>query len=418
MLSRARVAAAFSLRTNLQTLFVPRPGAVRAITGLRALSMFWVLVQHLHQGLRPLGATPSGAMFLAHPFLSLGWAGNLGIEMFFVISGYLVTGMLMRERATNGTIQMRLYYVRRALRILPAYLVAIALYLALPSTVNKETAWTNILFVNNLVPFTKQFMAHCWSLAIEEQFFLVAPLFVLLLYRAPRPLRTPVLVLTIVTACAIAVAVVLGQDLELSLRFPSHQRLFAYMDAFYTKPHTRYGSLAIGALVAKLEDDGACRDVLARRTWLAPLLVGFGLACMAYAIRVFPEGRGPAGEKLLFGSFALALDGYVFAAGIGMLLLVSRTRHWLGRVLEAVLGARVLHVFAQLSFAMYLLHPVCITPLYGWLGFDLERPWSSYARLVACGVVVSSAAGAVLYLAVELPLMRLRPRPSRPALIP
>ena len=68
---------------------------------------------------------------------------------------------------------------------------------------------------------------------------------------------------------------------------------------------------------------------------------------MLTIVFVFPEGRGPAGEKLVSGSFELALDAYVYGACVAFILLVSRTKHLLARVLNAILGLRIFPVVAQ-----------------------------------------------------------------------
>jgi peptidoglycan/LPS O-acetylase OafA/YrhL len=405
----SRVAEAFSLRRNLRLLFVPRPDEVPAVTGARALGMIWVLVQHTLQGLRPLGSTPAGARWLAHPILSFGWAGNLAIESFFVISGYLIGGMLIQEREVTGSLDLRSFYVRRALRILPAYAFAMMVYLATDS-VNKDQVWANLVFVNNFLPFQKQFMAHCWSLAIEEQFYAVLPVCMLLLYRLKPSLRTPIIGLSVVAAFVIALFVVLGQDVELSVRFPTSGRFWHYMDAFYTKPQTRYGTLAMGIFVAELEREGRVLRWLEARPMLPVVLSALSLAVMIAVIRIFPECRGPSGQRLPWGQVKLAFDGYLYGIGAAYVLLVSRTNHWSGKLVCRALGNRPLHVLAQLSFSIYLLHPVCITPLFPWLGFDLAHPWLSYLKILGSGLVVSTAAAMVVYLFIELPIMHLRPR--------
>jgi peptidoglycan/LPS O-acetylase OafA/YrhL len=409
MTAATKTRAAFSLRDNLRALFEPRSDAVPAVTGFRGLSMCWVLIQHTLQGLRPYASDPAIATFLANPFFKIAWAGNLAIETFFVISGYLIGGMLMEEREKLGTIDFRSFYVRRALRILPAYLVAMSVNLVLPS-VHRESIWANLTFINNFIPFQKQFMAHCWSLAIEEQFFAVAPVCILLLYNVRAELRPRLVGLSVALACIIAVRVAFDQHLELSMRFPNGVQFWRYMDEFYTKPYTRFGSLALGIFVATVERDGRWGAALERRPYLTTLLAGIAIAAMIYVMFVFPECRGPNKERLPFGVMSMALDGYVFGTAIAFFLLLSRTQHWFGRFLEAFLGMRILHVLAQLSFPMYLLHPVCITPLYGWLGVDAAHPWGSYLRILAGSFAVSMPVGAVIFLFVELPIMRLRPR--------
>ncbi len=408
MQARSRIAAAFSLAENARRLVSPRGDQVPAITGLRALAVLWVLLQHVQQGLRPLGMVPAGAYFLSRPLLRLGWAGNLGVDVFFVISGYLIGGMLMREREATGRISFGSFYLRRAMRIVPAYGLAIALNLALGSP-NPESAWANVLFVNNFLPFTRQFMAHTWSLAIEEQFYALFPLWLLALYAAAPRLRTPFLVATVLGFAAVAVALVLHHGLEVSLVRPNVAEFWRYMDVFFVKPYARFGALFVGVLVVHLERATSAVKALERRPIVAGAAAAMAFAAMAFVAFVFPETRGPGGEKLLLGSLGLALNSYVFAAAVGYLLLVSRARSGVGRALAAVLGARVLHPIAQLSYAAYLFHPLCMAPLLPRLGFDLASPYVSFARSVSGSLVASFAAAAVVHLLVELPLMKLRP---------
>jgi peptidoglycan/LPS O-acetylase OafA/YrhL len=381
---------------------------VPAVTGLRALSVLWVLVGHVQQGLRPLGLVPAGAAFLAHPALRLGWAGNLGVDVFFVISGYLIGGMLLREREERGRLSFGRFYARRAMRILPAYLLAIALNLA-AGTANADAAWANVLFVNNFLPFTRQFMAHTWSLAIEEQFYALFPVGVVLLYLVRPAWRTAVVASSVLGAAALALVLVRYHGLELSLVRPDPVAFWRVMDLFYVKPYARFGALFIGVLVAQLERSSTCLDVLARRPAAAAVLALFAVATLAFVTFVFPEGRTATGEKLLSGSLMLALDGYAFAGATGYLLLLSRAPSPLGRALSSALGARALHPIAHLSYAAYLLHPLCIAPLLPRLGFDLAHPWASYGLLLACSLAATFAVALLVFLLVEHPVMQLRP---------
>lgn len=411
--SRSSLAKAFSLRENLRYLLEPRAEAVPVATGLRALAMAWVLVQHVQQGLRPLGLVPAGAMFLAHPLLTLGWAGNLGVEIFFCLSGYLIGRMLLREHAVTGKLSLRLFYWRRALRILPTYLLAIGVNLALPGVLNKEAVWANLTLVNNFVPFTKAFMAHTWSLAVEEQFYLLFPVLALFLFRTDKARRREWLVTAILFFSLVAVGLVVFLELELSLRAPNSTEFWRYMNAFYVKPYARFGAIAIGILVAELESTPAVLAWLARRKHVATQLALLSVLAMLGVIFVFPEGRTASGARSVFGALELALGGYAFAGAIGYLVLLSRTEHAVGKLLVRVLGARLLHPFAQLSFATFLFHPVCITPLYDptVVGFDLAHPFKSYFVLLVTAFVVSYGAATAIFLFFELPLTRLRPPP-------
>ena len=106
--------------------------------------------------------------------------GNLGVRIFFVISGYLITGLLVRERDTTGSISVSRFYARRALRLLPAFCAFIATvaildhfqFISLPS----GNLLYAITYTMNFAPNGSWWTGHLWSLSVEEQFYIVWPL--------------------------------------------------------------------------------------------------------------------------------------------------------------------------------------------------------------------------------------------------
>jgi len=150
--------------------FVPSDGSVRripALDGLRAASLVLVLLAHL-TGTRH---------FLALSALSrFGDIGNLGVSVFFVISGYLITTLLLREHATSGRIDLVGFYERRAWRILPAagaYLLAHAVFaVTTGSSQFSLSDWLHALtFTMNYHQDRAWSVGHLWSLSVEEQFY-------------------------------------------------------------------------------------------------------------------------------------------------------------------------------------------------------------------------------------------------------
>ena len=123
----------------------------------------------------------------------------MGVDLFFVISGYLIGTILLSEYRTSGRLQIKRFYVRRFLRLMPVYTVAMiaglyfvhnipreAVLMEFPPFMNANNMWANFLYVNNFLPINRQYMGWCWSLAIEEQFYLILPGFILIVMRA-RP---------------------------------------------------------------------------------------------------------------------------------------------------------------------------------------------------------------------------------------
>ena len=130
--------------------------------------------------------------------------GHFGVDLFFVLSGFLITTLLLEEQARKGTISLRAFYRRRALRLLPALFALLAVFLAV-ATVAAVTGgrslakdvfgvvagvgyFSNVAMVGepSIRPMPEE-LRHLWSLAMEEQFYLLWPLvLVLLLRRSPR----------------------------------------------------------------------------------------------------------------------------------------------------------------------------------------------------------------------------------------
>jgi peptidoglycan/LPS O-acetylase OafA/YrhL len=146
---------------------------IEALDGLRGVSILIVLIGH--------SASTAGAPWLLAPFRQL---GVLGVELFFAISGFIITLLLLRERRVTGTISLRNFWVRRALRILPPFAAACA-GIGLAGAAGLMKWWWTSLF--GALTFTKDtnlfggdwFFGHFWSLSLEEQFYVIWPLLLL-----------------------------------------------------------------------------------------------------------------------------------------------------------------------------------------------------------------------------------------------
>ena len=187
---------------------------VPALDGLRGLAVAAVIVYHFFGGVLP--------------------GGYLGVDMFFVLSGFLITSLLVREFDVTGGISLRDFWVRRFRRILPAAVAVLAICTALVGAIGgdiavnlREQFFGTLFFANNWVQIATsqsyfadnevQVFAHYWSLAVEEQFYLLWPLIILGLFspgrRQPRRLALGVSVaLGVASALAMAWIFTPGED--------------------------------------------------------------------------------------------------------------------------------------------------------------------------------------------------------------
>ena len=309
--------------------------------------------------------------------------GFVGVDVFFVLSGFLITGLLLRERERWGAISLPAFYARRARRLLPAASVALigtlvlASFLAAPldlpeiatDTVAAALSVANIRFAIEATDYfagdvSRSPLLHYWSLGVEEQFYLVWPALLILATRGLRPRLGTVVVLGVVTVVSFVAAYVLT---DLSAPW-----------AFYSLP-TRAWQLGLGGLLAA----GAIG--IARLPGpVAALTAWVGLvAVLASGFLIQPATPYPGIAALLptLGAAALILGG--------------ERRGSPG----SLLSATWLRFFGRISYSLYLVHwPILVLPA-ATLTIGAELP---LATRLALGLV-SIGAGYLSYRFVEAP---------------
>jgi peptidoglycan/LPS O-acetylase OafA/YrhL len=286
--------------------------------------------------------------------------GYLGVSVFFTLSGYLITSLLLREHDDSGTIDLAAFYARRLRRLLPAGLVCLVGVTAIATTTDLFDGVANlrahllgaVLQVANWVFLsgdgsyqellerssgTSSPLEHFWSLAIEEQFYWVwPPLMLFVLSRVPRRRGRVVVVggLAVLTSMsAPVVAAVWGAD------------------AAYWSTPARISEIIIGAALATVLAD---RDVSARVSSLAPIALAVLLVCIV----TFPAAGGPAYAG------ALPLVALVSAGLVLGLQGSSPLRRLLER--EGIVWV------GKVSYGLYLFHwPIFVLvhpDRFGWPG--------------------------------------------------
>jgi len=188
--------SAFSPVRNLKQLFVRPESNFPVLDGFRALSMLLIMVFHTFS----IYCVYNPEVELIDMVEASGWSAwiwnaDKSVDIFFVISGFLITSLLLRQIDRDGRIHFGNFYLRRFLRLSPAYWAVIALYACMGfsttdmdarAQLNLENLWANLLYVNNFVPYQEQAMNWTWTLAIEEQFYLIYPLVLFVLVKHTR----------------------------------------------------------------------------------------------------------------------------------------------------------------------------------------------------------------------------------------
>ena len=399
-------------------LFTPPPEHARHLDGLRALAILAVLCFH------SMIQVPDLAFELRDTLMGrLLLRGGVGVDLFFVLSGYLIGGQLLREGLASGRIRFGDFYIKRFFRIFPAYWAVLVLicavlvwqpfYDALLRGVTPSeamgSAWSNFLYLNNYTG--SRLMPWGWSLAVEEHFYLVIPLLLsLVVLRLPRGRATVVLwvLLFLPWVTRLLAFRGLGIDPIVTGGTPDEQatratELMAWMDAVFVPSHNRYDSLMVGVLCAWAEQTSS--GVRRRwRGWGGVALTALSLLVIAgYLLGKGGKPVGPVASAVLVGPLALAFGGILQHT-------LYRERSWLRRLL----GWRGFHPVARVSYGMYLLHPFLIAAL-GALGVHGALSTLGDARLavlavLAVNLAVAYGAALGMFVLLEWPMMLLRSR--------
>ncbi|MEP9391180.1 acyltransferase family protein [Gordonia sp. VNK1] len=374
----ATPAAAVAAETEPAPPTPVAPGRIRhalALDGLRGIAVLSVAVYHFYGPAMP--------------------GGYLGVDIFFVLSGFLITSLLVRERGATHATSLSRFWQRRARRILPAAITVLVICTAVAGLMGGDVAVALVnqflgsaFFVNNWVQIAQshsyfadtspQIFMHYWSLAIEEQFYLVWPLaFIAMLWLLRRArLRTRLRTMAVVAAglaSASVAAMVLLYD-------PSTDPSRVYFGS-----DTHSFGLLIGVVLALLvtTPDADAHDSWPRRVGArAATVIGWTLAPLAFVGLVV----------LLFtlpDTAPITYRGGLVAASILTACVVHNAIRDTGPV-AALLRIRVLRWLGERSFSLYLWHWPVVVFLRQWLDGGNARAheaWPDWAIGILAGVV-------------------------------
>jgi len=338
-----------------------------------------------------------GAVIAFHAFPRTLPGGFLGVDVFFVISGFLITGMML-DGIRAGKFSLLDFYLRRVRRILPALLVMLlgvsllALLILMPDEMERfaSNLTAGALFVPNLVLAREQDyfdaaaddnpLLHLWSLGVEEQFYLLWPA-ALMLFVPRVPVRTTIVVTVVIIVASLALNIVMER--------------YAPTASFYL-PFTRFWQLLTGALLAGIATARAVRERNAGATALdATQRMPWKSDAMSIAGIALVGGAMLAARRVEGAQVALALPVTLGAA----LFIAAGPRAWLNRIL---FSWRPVVYVGLISYPLYLWHwpPLSFLQL-----MDLNH--GTTGRLLRIGAVLFAVAAAALtYHLVEVPLRR------------
>jgi peptidoglycan/LPS O-acetylase OafA/YrhL len=350
-----------------------RLGRIPALDGLRGIAVLVVVIEHIETILVP-GTVRVDAGPLRGAFL--------GVDIFFVLSGFLITCLLLGEQAERTRVRFGAFYRRRALRLLPALYVLLAVHVlyTLVTGLSLHLEWLSVrgalAYVSN---WTWKWdwlqsapgLGHLWSLAVEEQFYLVWPV-VLIVFLGVRRRTATVAIVMVAGIAFIAVHRAMMWEHGVNWLFLS------------IRTDTRADSLLVGALLAQLWVRGwrPSARIVIPAAWVATALLAV-FVTVARSTQAF----------LYLGGFTL------FAVCTATVILAASEGQWPGTRLLEIPSLRVV---GRVSYGLYLWH----MPLF-YVVNRYGASWGAPARILVA-VPLAAAFTFASWRYVEQPFLRLK----------
>lgn len=337
---------------------------IPSLDGLRAVAVVLVILNHLQVAYVPDGR---------------------GVLTFFVLSGFLITWILLNESARYGDVSIRNFYVRRVLRIFPAFYVFwifhFSIFLAthhVPAASSLKDYFSAFFYVSNyrraLVPH-HHYLAHTWALSIEEQFYLLWPWLFVAFQKDLRRLS------------CVLIAIIAAVDLYRIVLFFRFHVPDRWLDVTFD---ARMDHLFVGCLLAVLLKRGALAwfwNFVSSRLWISALTFGAILASIALNEHYHLRYKYAVG---------FVVDPLLTAILLVQVIALADSCLW------GWLNWRVTSYLGRVSYSMFLYHGFCndvaVRLLHG----------SPKILVVMVAIALATGAGSLSFYAIEMPFLRLK----------
>lgn len=389
-------------------LFSPPSGQLDALNGLRGIACILVIAHHVASFTGNLSHGPNNADRLDGFFKVINtlW---IGVDVFFVISGFLIARILMNNINRYGSVGFPRFFLRRAMRVFPAFYLVLTLaifwYTKLDLSYAKymlvgpqgwdtmyENSWMNYIYVMNYAFYSgmPNPMGWTWTLCVEEHFYLILPPALVLMYRSKKPWVVPV-------GLAVMIALpVIGRGIQYAM----DPNLFQ-QDGFFFQTHNRVDEILIGVFIAYLYVHH--KDALQVFTQKA------GSLCWIVAVAILVV-VGIYGGINRLGMFPVVFQYFLVAFAIGLLILNGL---FLDNRATRIMTSHKPYLIARVSYGIYLLHPYVLFALLEWKSvFPVVHSLSPAMFLLLYGLTlaVTTLIAALMFVAFERPMIDLGAR--------
>ena len=400
-----------------------------AIDGVRAIAVLMVIIGHIfyfHNSEFLIG----DEVFKNYATYWHLLRADLGVDLFFVISGFLIGSILFKEFKKTNNISFTSFYLRRFLRLMPVYLVAILCGIYLFDLSNSQNAWTNILYVNNFINISEQFMGWCWSLAIEEQFYILIPASLLLLLFSKRK-KINILLFFLLLSVVIRFITVYAYNLfpsELYWTLPGNEGWDLSFSILYDNLITRYGGLLVGVIAAYLyifynaELKLFFKSKVSLRLFYLSIVIFWVVffridfiyfsELTQYGLMI-EERELNFIEKIYFATVVSITRDLFSVASIYIVFSALFLKTSISEKINNFLSSKFFYPIAQLSYSAYLMHEMFMLKLYPSYSIKIyellnENIIMALVVISLITIILTFLSSIILYVFIERPFMEFR----------
>ncbi|MCY1635507.1 acyltransferase family protein [Marinifilum sp. D737] len=367
-------------------IFTNNTNRLHGLDHLRAIAIILVMIFHYGRGIPDW----------LEPIKRIGWTG---VDLFFVLSGYLIGFQLLKEFKGNSKINLKRFYMKRLFRIVPAYLAVLILYYSLGSLREGSglpPLWKFLTFTQNygLDSQTQKSFSHAWSLCVEEQFYLLMPISIILFFQTRLQKLAPYFMLALI-GIGILLRIYNWNEFVQPFIESGSRRLMVQglLEKVYYPSHNRMDGLIVGVLIASIFNFKPGWKAFLNKYGNTSLLLGLILFLLAYQV---------CESILSFKAMVYGLPLISLAYGFIVIGAISPTS------ILYKLKSRFTFVIATLSYAIYLSHKQVYHFVKIWVT-DMDNGFIQQNVFWIC-LILAVIGGLILYLFIEKPFMKLRDR--------
>ena len=365
-------------------IFSSNSNRLHGLDHLRAIAIILVMVFHYGRGI------PSWL----EPIKQIGWTG---VDLFFVLSGYLIGFQLLKEYKDTSSIDFIQFYYKRFFRIIPAYIAVLILYFSIGNLREGSglpPLWRFLTFTQNfgLDSQTQKSFSHAWSLCVEEQFYLLLPITIFFVFRSRIQKFTPFFIIILIGLGFFLRIYNWNEFVQPFIESGNRREMFkGFIEKVYYPSYNRMDGLIVGVTIAAIFSFKAkIKDYLTKYGNIV-LLIGFGLFLFAYQM---------CESLITYKAMIFGLPLISLAYGVILIGAISPTS-----ILYKI-KSRISLVIATLSYAIYLTHK----QLYQFVRTVITSIDNDFLQqnLFWICIVAAIVGGFILHIIIEKPFLRLR----------